>query len=72
MHLAGSKPNVTPRINRASNTVIHVGQHVRFVSGVLAGLAGVVVRREKGQTYVVGIPDADSRVLVRVERQRFR
>ena len=73
MHLAGiHSSSVTPRSNRGPKNAIQVGQHVQFVSGVLVGLAGVVVSREKDQTYVIGIPDADSRVLVRVERQRFR
>jgi hypothetical protein len=51
---------------------ISVGQRVLLVSGALTGLAGVVVRREKSQIYVIGVPDAESCVLVRVQRQRFR
>lgn len=72
MHAAGTKSVATARTSRALINPVRIGQHVKFVSGVLSGLAGVVVRHEDSQAYVIGIPDADSRVLVRVERQRFR
>jgi len=60
------------RSGQEAQSVIQVGQRVQLVSGALTGLAGVVVRCEKRQMFVIGVPDADSRVLVRVQRQRLR
>jgi len=73
MHTAGIESSIvkSPK-ERDTKNAISVGQRVLLISGALTGLAGVVVRREKGQIYVIGVPDADSSVLVRVQRQRFR
>ena len=59
----------TPTIARPEITV---GERVRLVSGELTGLEGVVVRCGEQDDYIIGIPDANSGVLIRVHRQRFR
>ena len=52
--------------------MINVGDPVRLISGELTDLEGVVVRCEKQDAYVIGIPDARSHIMVRVHRQRLR
>ena len=56
----------------AEQHAINVGDHVRLISGELANLSGVIVRCERNGTYVVGVPDEDSPLLIGVHRQRFR
>ena len=64
----------TARVVRAQHEryrAVIIGDEVRLVAGQLAGLEGTVVRCEPNNSYLVGIPDANSGVLIRVHRQRF-
>jgi len=51
---------------------IEIGDRVRLLSGELAGVEGVVLRNEGRNAYMIGVPDADSGLLIRVQRRRFR
>jgi hypothetical protein len=60
------QPAITPK------NIITVGDYVRLISGELTDLEGVVVRCERDDAYVIGIPNAQSHIMVRVHRQRLR
>jgi len=73
MHMANvATPVVAKRKARLAERDIEIGDRVQLISGVLAGLVGEVVRRERTRYYVVGVPNASSGILVRIPRQRFR
>jgi hypothetical protein len=57
---------ITPK-----NTVA-LGDRVRLISGQLSGLEGVVLRCEEQNGYVIGIPDPDSHIMVRVHGRRLQ
>jgi len=53
-------------------TQIKLGERVMLVSGALRGLTGLVARRDEPDTYLIGVPDLNSGILIRVHRQRVR
>ena len=70
--IASTNQTDPDRLAIAPKNTLTVGDQVRLISGELADLEGVVVRCERDDAYVIGIPDAESHIMVRVHRQRVR
>ena len=66
------KPGVANPILAAVRMEIEIGDRVRLLSGELAGVEGVVLRHEGRNAYMIAVPDANSGLLIRVQKRRFR
>jgi hypothetical protein len=68
---AAIRRRVARQRSRLAEREITIGDRVQLTSGVLAGLVGVIVRRDRRRDYFIALPDATSGILVRIPRHRF-